>query len=90
MVFDLSAADSTAGTPRAVVGSRDAQTIWVELFGVSAGPISQPVGAVVSRVALLPRDTVPGATVYALTLAHPATVSAAYVTGPVRLVLDLH
>ncbi|MFN2450839.1 MAG: zf-HC2 domain-containing protein [Candidatus Dormibacteria bacterium] len=90
VVFDLASPSAGGGTPRAVVGTHDARTVWVELFGVSGGAPAQPDGTTVIAVTLLPRATVAGATVYALTLVHPVTVSAGYVLSPVRLVLDLH
>lgn len=77
--------------PKTTIGFKDPTTLWVIFEGATAGgPPAQPGpgGAIVSATQIEPAPA--GKTIYEFKLAHPATVSNQYLTGPLRLVLDLH
>ena len=91
IVLDLDASGAASGTPKATVGLLDPTTLLVVLDGVvPAGSTGQlPSSNPVSAVTLLQQSPFPGATTYQIKLAHPVSFSAGYVTGPLRLVIDL-
>ena len=88
VVIDL---NGGSGVPKAVIGMTDPNTLVVVFSGVtSSGNLGQlPNTTVVTAVKQL-SSTAAGDTVIQFTLAHPVTVTQGYVTGPLRLVLDLH
>jgi len=90
IVFDLTSG-SSAGTPSVTVGFGDSTTLYVVFAGVSPGgiPPSPAPGGVVTSVTLLPHSPIPGHLVYEVKLSKTAKLSTAYLTGPVRLVIDL-
>ena len=89
MVFDLTGTSTT--TPDVVIGWGNATTLYVEFVGVAPGGVpNNPLpGNTVVASHLLSMHTVPGRAVYQFDLAHAATLSAYYLTGPTRLVIDL-
>jgi hypothetical protein len=89
MVFDLAGAD--VGTPRVMIGFGNAITLYVEFVGVMPGGLpNDPLpGNTVVTAHLLSARTIAGRTIYEFDLAHSATVSAYYLVGPARLVVDL-
>jgi hypothetical protein len=89
MVFDLTGAN--VGTPRVMIGFGNATTLYVEFVGVMPGGLpNDPLpGNTVVTAHLLSARTIAGRTIYEFDLAHSATVSAYYLLGPARLVVDL-
>jgi hypothetical protein len=89
MVFDLTG--TGVGTPRVIMGFGNATTLYVEFVGVMPGGVpNDPLpGNTVVTAHLLSMRTIPGRTIYEFDLAHSATLSAYYLIGPARLVVDL-
>jgi hypothetical protein len=89
MLFDLAGAN--AGTPRVMIGFGNATTLYVEFVGVMPGGLpNDPLpGNTVVTAHLLSARTIAGRTIYEFDLAHSATLSAYYLVGPARLVVDL-
>ena len=87
IVFDLSG----SGSPTTTVGFGNPTTLYVEFSGVTGGtaPAQPPAGNTATAVTLLPPSTMPGKTVYKITLSAAATLQTSYLQGPVRLVIDL-
>ncbi|MGH7686666.1 MAG: anti-sigma factor [Candidatus Dormibacteria bacterium] len=87
IVFDL----SSSGSPTTTVGFGNPTTLYVEFTGVTGGasPEQPPAGNTATAVKLLPPSTMPGKTVYEITLSKAATLQTSYLQGPVRLVIDL-
>ncbi len=91
VVMDFDASGAAAGTPKATVGFLDSTTLLVAVDGVvpagSTGAL--PANGTVSSVTLLNPSPFPGATTYQIKLAHPVNLAASYLSGPLRLVIDL-
>lgn len=87
IVFDLSG----NGSPTTTVGFGSPTTMYV-IFSGTTGPatVAQPAaGNTATAVKLLLPSTIPGKTVYELTLSGPAKLSTMYLQSPLRLVIDL-
>jgi len=91
IVLDMGAAGSAAGTPKATVGFLDSTTLLVSIEGVvPAGSTgSLPPGSVATAVTLMQPSPFANAVTYQIKLAHAVTFGAEYVTGPLRLVIDI-
>ena len=55
----------------------------------TASPAQPPAGQTATAVKLLQPSPIPGKTIYAITLAKPATLATTYLLSPTRLVIDL-
>ncbi len=91
IVLDMDAAGSASGTPKVTVGFVDSTTLDVVIEGtLAAGSTGAlPAGSPVASVTLLQPSPFANAITYQLKLSHAMTFNAGYVTGPLRLVLDL-
>lgn len=91
IVLDMDAAGSASGTPKVTVGFVDPTTVDVVIAGtVPAGSTgSLPAGSPVSGITLVQPSPFANAITYQIKLSHAMTFSAGYITGPLRLVLDL-
>jgi hypothetical protein len=91
VVMDFDASGAAAGTPKATVGFLDSTTLLVAVDGVvpagSTGAL--PANGTITGVTLLNPSPFPGATTYQIKLAHPVNLAASYLSGPLRLVIDL-
>jgi hypothetical protein len=91
VVMDFGASGAAAGTPKATIGFLDSTTLIVAVDGVipagSTGAL--PANGTVSSVTLLNPSPFPNATTYQIKLAHPVSLAASYLGGPLRLVIDL-
>lgn len=93
IVFDFAAISgaSPSGTPTATVGFGDATTLYVILASViPSGEPAVPPAGLVRSITLLPHSPIAGHIVYQVTLTKAATLATNYLTGPTRLVIDLH
>ncbi|MFN2581221.1 MAG: anti-sigma factor [Candidatus Dormibacteria bacterium] len=88
IVFDIS---NAGGDPTVIIGNSDPTTIYVEYQNVTpnGAPAQPPPGNVATSMQLVQPSLVPGKVVYKITLAHAANLSAEYLSGPTRLVIDL-
>jgi hypothetical protein len=88
LVFDLQS-PSEAGSPAVTAGWGNATTLYVIFAGVDPSSPPSPPRGIVTAVTVLPAATMPGRTVYAITLSRAATFSVLYLNGPTRLVVDV-
>lgn len=93
IVFDLGpvGSGSPSGTPGVTAGFGNPTTLYVIFAGVIPGGAPNPpaAGGVLTSVTLLPHSPIAGHIVYQLNLSRAVKLSAGYLTGPARLVLDL-
>ena len=91
VVLDMGAAGTATGTPKATIGFLDPTTMLVVLENVvPAGSTgSLPNTSTVTGVTLVQPSPFPNSITYQFKLARPVQFSGYYMTGPLRLVLDL-
>jgi hypothetical protein len=93
IVFDLGpvGSGSPSGTPGVTAGFGNPTTLYIIFAGVIPGGAPNPPapGGVLTGLTLLPHSPIAGHIVYQLNLSRAVKLSAGYLTGPARLVLDL-
>jgi hypothetical protein len=91
IVLDMGAAGTAAGAPKATIGMLDPTTMLVVLENVvPAGSTgSLPNTGTVTGVTLMQPSPFPNSITYQVKLARAVQFTGYYMTGPLRLVLDL-
>ncbi|MGI8847627.1 MAG: zf-HC2 domain-containing protein [Candidatus Dormibacteria bacterium] len=92
LVFDMTAAGGSAtGAPKVTITFPTATTMQVsfEKTVASGSPGQAPPGGVVTAATLVSPPPTAGSAVYRYTVSRPVTPHAQYVTGGLRLVIDL-